>query len=339
MNINLISDTVTKPSKGMLEAMFSAKVGDDVFNEDPTVNYLQEKAAALFGMEKALFFPSGTMANQAAIKVQTQPGDRMFCHNYAHVYNYEGGGAAFLSGITTKLLDGPRGMFSAETLKEQVAGREDIHIPIQKLVAIENTTNKGGGACWDLSEIQKIKQICHDHSLKLHLDGARLFNAIVAKGQVPEDFGASFDSISICLSKGLGCPIGSILLGDEETISKAHRLRKMLGGGMRQVGYIAAAGIYALDTNIKRLSEDHQRAKIIAEALLKRDSVSNVEAVETNIIIFSAASPLAEQNILSNFNKNNIKISSMGANKLRIVTHLDFTDEMLKVVLKVIKDM
>ena len=246
MIVDLISDTVTKPTEGMLAAIMSAKVGDDVFKSDPTVNLLQEKIAKMFGMEDALFFPSGTMANQAAIKLHTQPGDKLFCDKYAHVYNYEGGGAAFNSGVTCSLLDGERGMFTAAQLQKAVGGRADIHVPFASLVCIENTTNKGGGACWDFNELQEIKKICVENNLSYHLDGARLFNALVAQNESPQQYGELFDTISVCLSKGLGAPVGSVLLGNKNAIAQALRIRKLFGGAMRQAGFLAAAGIYAL---------------------------------------------------------------------------------------------
>ena len=273
MKIDLISDTVTRPTNSMLDAMMSADVGDDVFKSDPTVNKLQEMAASLFGMEDALFFPSGTMANQTAIKLHTQPGDKLFCDKWAHVYNYEGGGAAFNSGVSCKLIDGDRGMFTAEQLKVTSAGRADIHVPYSSLVCVENTTNKGGGACWEFEELKKIKQVCIDNNLDYHLDGARLFNALVAKNETPKQYGELFDTISICLSKGLGAPVGSILLGTKEHIAKALRIRKLFGGAMRQVGFLAAAGIYAFDNHIERLADDHKKAKDI-ELVLNSLSLS-----------------------------------------------------------------
>jgi len=333
MEINLISDTVTKPSKAMLQAMFTAKVGDDVFNADPTVNALQDKVAKLFGMESALFFPSGTMANQVAIKIHTNPGDRIFCDKWAHVYNFEGGGIAFNSGVTSKLINGERGMFTAKQLLTAVAGRADIHVPYSKLVAIENTTNKGGGACWEISELQKIKKVCDANNLKLHLDGARLFNALVAKQQLPKEFGKIFDTISICLSKGLGCPVGSLLLSSKKDIQQAFRIRKLFGGGMRQVGYLAAAGIFALDNNITRLAVDHKKAKEIGIALKASIAIKKVMPVETNIVIFYAHN---EIQLRTFFKKKGILITSMGEGKLRIVTHLDYSDKMHKKVLQVI---
>ncbi|MDA8952071.1 beta-eliminating lyase-related protein, partial [Flavobacteriaceae bacterium] len=279
MKIDLISDTVTRPTNGMLDAMMRAKVGDDVFKSDPTVTMLQEKAAELFGMEDALFFPSGTMANQTAIKLHTQPGDKLFCDKWAHVYNYEGGGAAFNSGVACKLIDGDRGMFTAAQLRDISAGRADIHVPYSRLVCVENTTNKGGGACWDFEELKKIKQVCLDQNLDYHLDGARLFNALVVKNETPKQYGELFDTISICLSKGLGAPIGSILLGSKEHIAKALRIRKLFGGAMRQAGFLAAAGIYSLDNNINRLAEDHKKAKDIELVLNSLSYVKKVEPV------------------------------------------------------------
>lgn len=333
MEIDLISDTVTRPTKGMLEAMMEAKVGDDVFNSDPTVSMLQEKAARLFGMEDALFFPSGTMANQTAIKLHTQPGDKLFCDKWAHVYNYEGGGAAFNSGVSCKLIDGDRGMFTADQLHQAVAGRADIHVPYSKLVCIENTTNKGGGACWDFEELKTIKQVCLNHNLAYHLDGARLFNALIAKNQTAAQYGALFDTISICLSKGLGAPVGSILLGTKEHILKALRVRKLLGGAMRQVGFMAAAGMYALDNHVERLADDHHKAKKIEALLNTLSFVKKVEPVETNIIIFYVNDSFDSNEFISKMADKKILLTPMGEGKIRIVTHLDFTEEMLEKLL------
>ncbi len=338
MQINLISDTVTKPTKGMLSAMMNAKVGDDVFKTDPTVNELQLKLAEMFGMEDALFFPSGTMANQAAIKLHTQPGDRMFCDKWAHVYNFEGGGPAFNAGVTSCLIDGERGMFKAKQLSEIISGsRSDIHTPFSRLVALENTTNKGGGACWDFEEILKIKKLCDSNNLAFHLDGARLFNALVAKQETPQIYGEAFDTISICLSKGLGAPVGSVLLGTKEHMEKALRIRKLFGGGMRQAGYLAAAGIYALDNHIERLAIDHTRAKIIGVALQNCELIKNVEPIETNIVIFNVIDEINEYDFIDRLNKAGISLISMGQGKLRMVTHLDFTEEMLEMVVNTIE--
>lgn len=334
MIIDLISDTVTKPTKEMLDAMLSAKVGDDVFQMDPTVNALQEKAAKMFGMEDALFFPSGTMANQTAIKIQSQPGDLVICDKYAHIYNYESGGVAFNSGVTCKLVDGNRGMFTANQIEEMAAVQPQIYLPYTRMVCVENTTNKGGGACWDFSELEKIQKITRKNDLAFHLDGARLFNALVAKNENPKQYGALFDTISICLSKGLGAPIGSLLLGSKEHIAKALRIRKLLGGGMRQVGYLAAAGIYALDNHVERLSEDHKKAKEIAEVLERCSYITKIEPVETNILIFYVDNKIGADNFINKMAAKNILLTPMGEGKIRIVTHLDYTDEMHEVLLK-----
>ena len=337
MKIDLISDTVTRPTKEMLAAMTSAEVGDDVFKSDPTVTALQKKTAALFGMEDALFFPSGTMANQTAIKLHTQPGDKLFCDKWSHVYNYEGGGAAFNSGVSCKLIDGDRGMFTAEQLKIVSAGRADIHVPYSRLVCVENTTNKGGGACWDFEELKKIRQVCLDQNLDYHLDGARLFNALVAKNETPKQYGELFDTISICLSKGLGAPVGSILLGSKTHIAKALRIRKLFGGAMRQVGFLAAAGIYALDNNIERLADDHKKAKDIEQLLNSLSYIKKVEPVETNIIIFYVEDHLNAEDFISKMEEKNILLTPMGDGKIRIVTHLDFSDQMLEKLLYELK--
>jgi threonine aldolase len=337
MIIDLISDTVTRPTKKMLEVMMGAKVGDDVFKMDPTVNELQEKAAAMFGMEDALFFPSGTMANQTAIKLHTQPGDQLICDKYAHVFNYEGGGAAFNSGVTCKLIDGNRGMFTAEQLRQAVAGRADIHVPYARLVCVENTTNKGGGACWDFPELEKVQKVAKESNLAFHLDGARIFNALVAKNETPEQYGHLFDTISICLSKGLGAPIGSILLGSKIHIAKALRIRKLFGGAMRQAGFLASAGIYALDNHIARLAEDHKKAKEIGVLLEAAPYVTEVALIETNIVIFYVDENIGVDNFIQKMKDKNILLMPMGEGRIRIVTHLDYTNDMHKILLKELK--
>ena len=270
MTIDLRSDTVTKPTSGMLQAMMAAKVGDDVYKEDPTVNELENRLAKMFGKPKALFFPTGSMANQTAIKLHTNPGDQVICDKYAHIYNYEGGGASFNSGVSCKLVDGHRGMFTATQVEQSINPPDFYHSPLTKLVEVENTTNKGGGACWDFEELVKIKQVCKKHNLGYHLDGARLWNALIAKNERPKQYGELFQTISVCLSKGLGCPVGSVLIGDEDIMQNAIRIRKILGGGMRQIGYLAAAGLYALDHHFERLKEDHDKAKDIGIALEKQ---------------------------------------------------------------------
>ena len=328
MEINLVSDTVTKPSQEMLRFMFRADVGDDVYKQDPTVIQLEVKVAEMFGMEAALFFPSGTMANQTAIKLLTQPGDQLIADKWAHVYNYEGGGVSFNSGVSCRLLDGNRGMITAEQVAESINDPEFYHSPLTSLVCVENTTNKGGGACYDFEEFKKIKKVCIANNLKFHLDGARIWNALVATNDNPKEYGKIFDTISVCLSKGLGAPIGSLLLSDKDTINKALRVRKILGGGMRQVGYLAAAGIYALDNNVQRLVDDHRRAKELGSILKKIHWIDKVEPIETNIIIFSIQSNFKETVLIEKLKKKGISISSLGHGKMRIVTHLDYREVM-----------
>lgn len=328
MIIDLRSDTVTKPTQGMLEAMMSAKVGDDVYKEDPSVNALEAHLAELFGMDKALFFPSGTMANQTALKLHTKPGEQVICDKYAHIYNYEGGGASFNSGISCQLIDGNRGMFTSEQAEDAINPPDFYHSPLTSLIAVENTTNKGGGACWDFKELQRIGSVASRHNLGYHLDGARLWNALIAKKENPKEYGQLFDTISVCLSKGLGCPMGSVLLGSKDLMKGALRIRKIFGGGMRQVGFAAAAGLYALDNHYERLVEDHKKAKEIGEVLSKLSSVKKVEPIETNILIFELNNDVDESDFLERLNEKKVRISSMGNHKLRMVTHLDYTDEM-----------
>ncbi|MGB8373792.1 MAG: GntG family PLP-dependent aldolase [Salegentibacter sp.] len=337
--IDLRSDTVTRPTTGMLQAMMGAEVGDDVYKEDPSVNALEEKLAKMFGKDEALFFPSGSMANQAAIKLHTQPGEQLICDKWAHVYNYEGGGASFNSGVSCKLVDGDRGMITAEQVEENINPPDFYHSPLTTLVCLENTTNKGGGACYDFEEIKKTRKVCNTHGLGLHLDGARLFNALVETKEDPKDYGKIFDTISVCLSKGLGSPMGSVLIGNKEIMKNAIRVRKVLGGGMRQVGFMAAAGIYALDHHVDRLKEDHKRASEIAETLAEQDYIGEVEPVETNIIIFYLRKASDEAAFMKKLQKENIRISNMGQGKLRIVTHLDYTEEMHQKFLKVLQNM
>jgi len=339
MTIDLRSDTVTKPNAEMLQAMMSAQVGDDVYKEDQTINALEDKIAKLFGKSHALFFPSGTMANQTAIKLHTNPGDQVICDKYAHIFNYEGGGASFNSGVSCKLLDGSQGMFTADQVIEAINPPDFYHSPLTTLVEIENTTNKGGGACWDFNEILKIKQVCKANNLGFHLDGARLWNALVAKNETTLQYGEAFDTISVCLSKGLGCPIGSVLVGDENIMKNAIRIRKILGGGMRQGGFLAAAGLYALENNIERLAEDHKKAKELEIALSKSTFVKKVEPVETNIVIFELNNKYSEKIFLEALSDKKIKIIGMGSNKLRLVTHLNYNDNQHDRVLEVISEL
>ena len=339
MIIDLRSDTVTKPTKGMLDAMLTAKVGDDVYKEDPSVNALETKLADMFGMDQALFFPTGSMANQAALKLHTNPGEQVICDKYAHIHNYEGGGASFNSGISCKLIDGHRGMFTAQQAEASINPPDFYHSPLTSLIEVENTTNKGGGACWDFEELKRIREVADKHNLGYHLDGARLWNALIHNDESPKQYGALFDTISVCLSKGLGCPVGSVLIGNKELMEGALRVRKILGGGMRQVGYLAAAGLYALDHHLDRLSEDHRKAIEIGDVLKELSFIKKVEPIETNIIIFELNDTIDENTFLNQLVEKDIHIIGMGSNKLRMVTHLDYTDEMHQRLLEIISGM
>jgi len=327
--IDLRSDTVTKPSAEMLKVMMNAEVGDDVFGDDPTVIALQNKAAALFGMEAALFCTSGTMTNQIAIRIHCQPGSEVICDSLSHIYLYEGGGIALNAFSSVKLLNGDNGRITAKQVTEVINNPNDIHQPLTKLVSLENTVNKGGGSIYDITEMHKIKDLCVQKNLKLHLDGARLFNALVETKESPKDYGSIFDTISICLSKGLGCPVGSLLLGTKETIQQAKRFKKVMGGGWRQAGYLAAAGIYALDNNIERLKQDHIRAKAIGGMLTDKSFVNKVYPIETNIVIFELPEHILAIDFVSKMAEMNILCVTFGKHLVRFVTHLDFTDEQL----------
>lgn len=330
MVIDLRSDTVTKPTRGMQEAMWTAEVGDDVFGDDPTVNALQEKAAALFGMEDALFCASGTMTNQLAIRVHTQPGSDVICDKTSHIYLYEGGGIMMNSLSSVKLLDGDRGRLTANQVKDAISPVNDIHSTVTRLVSLENTMNKGGGSYYDFDEIKAIRAVCSDRQVPLHLDGARLFNALVETGETAEHYGEVFDSISICLSKGLGCPVGSLLLGSHELISKARRFRKVMGGGWRQAGFLAAAGIYALDNHVERLKEDHRRARAIGEMFAQKAEVEEIFPVDTNIVILRLHTSISESDYTAKLSQAGIRAVTFGKNLVRFVTHLDFTDDHLE---------
>ncbi|AXT50031.1 threonine aldolase [Aquimarina sp. BL5] len=335
MIIDLRSDTVTKPSPEMLNAIMNAEVGDDVYKEDPTVNALEERIANMFGKETALFFPSGSMANQAAIKLHTQPGEQLIADKYAHVFNYEGGGVSFNSGVSCKLIDGYRGMITSDQVLASINPPDFYHSPLTSLVCVENTTNKGGGACYDFEEIIKIKKVCTDHDLGYHLDGARLWNALIAMKEDPKQYGEVFDTISVCLSKGLGAPMGSVLVGNHEIMQKAIRIRKVLGGGMRQIGYMAAAGLYAVENHVDRLKEDHKKAKEIGQVLQELPFVTGVEPIDTNIIIFTISGN--EEEFIAKMGAKNIHFYGMGQGKLRFVTHLDYTTEMHEYFLGVLQ--
>lgn len=335
MVIDFRSDTVTRPTPAMLHAMSVAKVGDDVFGEDPSINDLETLAAGMFGMDTAVFCPSGTMTNQIAIRCHTQPGDEVICDDNAHVYQYEGGGIAVNSGASVRLIAGNRGRITAEQVAASI-NPDDAHKAHTSLVCLENTSNRGGGSCYELDEIIKIGHVCREHHLKLHLDGARLFNALIAKNQTPGEYGEVFDSISICLSKSLGCPVGSLLLGKKEFIHKARRVRKVFGGGMRQAGFLAAAGIYALQNHIERLREDHVHAAEIGAAIAKKKFVTQVLPVETNIVIFELTDALPASQLVNTLKEKNILSYAIAPNRVRLVLHLDITNEMVKKTINII---
>lgn len=313
----------------MREAMQNAAVGDDVFGEDPSINTLERKTAELFGMQAALYCPSGTMTNQIAIKCHTQPGDEIICDENSHIYQYEGGGIAFNSLCSVKLLTGNYGRITAKQIENAVQP-DDVHRPISRLVSLENTSNRGGGSCYDFTEIQAIRTVCNKHQLGLHLDGARLWNALIAKNESAIQYGQVFDSISVCLSKSLGCPVGSVLVGSASFIKKARRIRKVFGGGMRQAGFLAAAGIYALDNHIERLKIDHLHAKALESTLSTLPYVKMVLPVETNIVIFELKDGLSAPQMVSQLKERDILAYAIAPNRVRLVTHLDITSQMIE---------
>lgn len=333
--INLISDTVTKPTPEMLDYMMKAQVGDDVFQADPSVNALQEKAKKMFGKEAALFCPSGTMTNQIAIKCHTQPMDEMICDHYSHVYQYENGGYAYNSGIGVNLISGTNGKITSSQIEEVIKPDYDW-LPRTSLVALENSTNKGGGNYYTLDEIAPITKLCKEKGLALHLDGARVFNVLVETGETTQAVGEHFDSISICISKGLGAPVGSVLLGTEKLIKQARRYRKAMGGGMRQAGYLAAACTYALENNVERLKVDNDRAKELGQLLESLPWVDKVKPVKTNIVIFDLKGDLKAEYVLSELEKKGILATAFGPQTIRFVTHLDYSQEMHEEVLQVL---
>ena len=329
MIIDFRSDTVTKPSPLMLDFMFKAEVGDDVFGEDPTINELERLGAEMFGMEAGLYCTSGTQTNQIAINVHTNPGDEVICHEEAHIYRYEGGGIARNSQVSCRFLRGNFGRINPEEIVENI-NPDNLHYPVTTLVSIEDTANRGGGKVYDFKDVKRINEICKEHNLKFHLDGARVFNALAINGVDPKEYGGQFDSISICLSKGLGAPVGSLLLGSKEFIHKSRRVRKYLGGGMRQAGIIAAGAIYALNNNIERLKEDHRRALEIERILKDQDWIQEVITVETNIVVGILKNPKDQQKIIENFKSKGILVVDFGLGRIRITTHLDITDEHIK---------
>lgn len=331
--IDLRSDTVTKPTPAMLAAMMNAEVGDDVFGEDVTVTKLEKKVAALFSQEAGLYCPSGTMANQIAIKAHTQPSDELICDTTAHIYNYEGGGISFNSGVQAKILNGNNGILDAQQVEEAINPNYDWLTRTQ-LVCVENTVNRAGGNYYTFNELKKIAQVCEKNKLSYHMDGARIFNALIESKNTSNEVGQLFNSISICLSKGLGAPIGSVLVGNTAFINKARRIRKVFGGGMRQAGFIAAAGLYALDNNINRLKEDHQRAQVLGNKLSELPFIETVLPVKTNIVIATLSSALPAEKFIQQLNTSGIKVSAFGKQTIRMVTHLDFDNDMLDKTIK-----
>ena len=336
MKIDLRSDTLTKPTPGMLEAMMQAEVGDDMFGEDPTVAKLEEKTADWFGMEAALYCASGTMTNQIGIRLHTTLQDEVICHKYSHIYLYESGGLASNAGVSVQLLEGERGLITAEQVKAAIQP-DDVHAPVSRVVALENTMNKGGGSCYDFAEIVRIKAVCDTHGLGLHLDGARLCNALVATGQSPRQYGEIFDTISLCLSKGLGAPVGSLILGTAADIKRAKRIRKAMGGAWRQAGYIAAAGLYALENHVNRLAEDHQKAKEIASLLSEQAYVKEVLPCETNILIFELTDAYTHQDFITKLAEHDVLAFPFGPQLIRFVTHYDYTDDQHQALLDILK--
>lgn len=330
MKIDLRSDTLTLPTQEMKEVMNNAPLGDDVYGEDPSVNALEEKAAAMFGMEAALFCPTGTMTNQLAIKVHTRPGDEVICDKLSHIYLYEGGGIAMNAFSSVRTLEGDLGRITAKMTEENINNANDVHQPITRMVSLENTVNKGGGSIYDFNEIKKIKEVCRANGVILHLDGARLFNALVETDETTLDYGKTFDSISICLSKGLGCPIGSLLLGKKTFIDQVRRYRKAMGGGWRQAGSLAAAGIYALDNHVDLLKEDHRRAKEIGKMLEKNSWVEKVYPVSTNIILAQLPQNITSAEFVEKLKEKEVYCVSFGKHLARFVTHIDFKDEQME---------
>jgi threonine aldolase len=337
--IDFRSDTFTKPTAGMLAAMIQAPVGDDVFGEDPSVNALEAKMAALFHQEAALFCPTGTMSNQIAIKCHTQPGDEVICEKQAHVYIYEGGGIAFHSGAQVKAIEGELGQIKAAQIVECI-NPDDVHKARTSLVCIENTSNRGGGSCYDFHEIENISKTCRNHQLKLHLDGARLFNALAVGDETEAQYGAQFDSISICFNKGMGCPIGSVLIGSKAFIKQARRVRKVMGGGMRQAGYMAAAGLYALEHHRERLKQDHAHAQYLSEELLRLDFVGHMLPVETNIIIFEIRGRKYQAaSFVDALKSKGILCLPISDRFVRMVTHLDIHEDMIHHTVKALQEL
>lgn len=337
MPIDLISDTVTRPTPGMLKAMWSAEVGDDVFNEDASAHALQAHAATMFGHEAALFMPSGVMSNQIAIKAHTEPMDEMICEETSHVFRYENGGYAFHSQIAVQTIPGDHGRLTAAQVEAAIKPAADW-LPRSRLVVLENTCNAAGGNYYRLDRVRPIRALCQERGLRLHLDGARLFNALVESGESTQDWGREFDSLSICLSKGLGAPVGSLLIGNAELIARARRLRKGFGGGMRQIGFLAAAGLHALTHHVERLTEDHEHARMLASVLAEAPFVAGLRPVHTNIVIFDLSGDWTAASFLARLLENGVRASAFGPKTVRFVTHLDVDRAMVERVCSVLRD-
>lgn len=326
--IDLRSDTVTRPSKGMLEAMIHAPLGDDVLGDDPTVIKLQERFATLLGKQAACFVPSGTMANQVAIRAQTEPGDEIICHEGSHILHYEGGGPAALSGCMCRVINTTNGLFGADAVTSLVRP-PDSHYPRSRLLSLENTHNRNGGTVWPLAQVASVTAAARAAGMRCHLDGARIWNASVASGVPVREFAAHFDTVSACFSKGLGCPVGSAVAGDHETIRRVHRARKLFGGAMRQSGLLAAAALYALDHNVDRLATDHENAKLLWKGLSAIKGIesdpSQPRGPETNIVFFglSAAAKVDAAGLQEGLASRGVLILAAGPRRVRMVTHLD----------------
>ena len=334
--IDFRSDTVTLPTVEMREFMMSAEVGDDVFNEDPSIHEIQNYAAQLFGMEDALFCSSGTQTNQIAINVHVRPGGEIICHEESHIYKYEGGGIAKNSGASVRLLQGSRGRLTSEAISKWF-NPDDVHYPITELVSLEDTANRGGGAIYDFEEIKKIKQLCIAQNVPLHIDGARLMNSLVETGISPKEYAQQFDSISLCLSKGLGAPVGSLLLGTKEFIKKSRRVRKVFGGGMRQAGFLAAGGLYALKNNVERLKEDHKRAKELEACLIQLTWIKEVIPVQTNIVVAVLNRAEDRDLYINKLKERDILVMAFGEGMIRLVTHLNNSDSDIEKTCSILK--
>lgn len=337
--VDLRSDTVTRPSLAMRKAIAEAEVGDDVFGDDPTVNRLQEKVASLLGKEAAIYVPSGAMANETAIRAQTQPGDEIIAHGDSHIYHYEAGAPAALSGCSLRLLGGERGLFGAEDVRAAVRPL-DPHFPRSALVVVENTQNRGGGSIWPIDQIASIHEVADEHGLRMHLDGARLMNACVATGYSPQEYTRYFDTVAMCFSKGLGAPVGSAVAGSAEIIERVHRFRKMFGGGMRQAGILAAGALYALEHNVDRLAEDHANARHLADALAETRGISiDPSTIETNIVYFDVDEAVGTaQSLCDALYERGVWMLPLAPQRVRAVTHLDVSREDINRAITVVRD-